>query len=190
MVVLAFLVYFIIRGAVVNRAGEAIAHGLSVIHLEQRLGIYWEPDLQSSIVDRYWMVKTANWIYFWAHMPLIVVGAVWLYIRHRPAYHLTRNAFLASGAIGVVIYALYPVAPPRLIPIAGFIDTMRLFDKVGYQTEELGAFVNPYAAVPVSWPLHSLALASGFTASPCQGDGAACKDTFRWTGHIVLQAVS
>lgn len=49
---------------------------------------------------------------------------------------------------------------------------------------------NPYAAVPVSWPLHSLALASGFTASPCQGDGAACKDTFRWTGHIVLQAVS
>jgi hypothetical protein len=49
---------------------------------------------------------------------------------------------------------------------------------------------NPYAAVPVSWPLNSLALASGFTASPCQGDGAACKDTFRWTGHIVLQAVS
>jgi hypothetical protein len=49
---------------------------------------------------------------------------------------------------------------------------------------------NPYAAVPVSWPLNSLALASGFTASPCQGDGAACKDTFRWTGHVVLQAVS
>lgn len=49
---------------------------------------------------------------------------------------------------------------------------------------------NPYAAVPVSWPLNSLALASGFTASPCQGDGAACKDTFRWTGHIVLQAAS
>ncbi len=148
MVVLAFLVYFIIRGAVVNRAGEAIAHGVSVIHLEQRLGIYWEPDIQSWIIDRYWMVKTANWIYFWAHMPLIVIGAVWLYIRHRPEYHLTRNAFLVSGAIGVIIYALFPVAPPRLIPIAGFIDTMKLFDKVGYQSEELGAFVNPYAAVP------------------------------------------
>jgi hypothetical protein len=49
---------------------------------------------------------------------------------------------------------------------------------------------NPYAAVPVSWPLNSLALASGFTVSSCQGDGAACTDTFRWTGHIVLQAVS
>jgi hypothetical protein len=49
---------------------------------------------------------------------------------------------------------------------------------------------NPYAAVPVSWPLNSVALASGFRQSPCQGDGAACRDTFRWTGHIVLQGVS
>lgn len=48
----------------------------------------------------------------------------------------------------------------------------------------------PYAAVPVSWPAESLALVSGFPASPCQGDGTACRDTFQWTGRVTLQAAS
>ncbi len=48
----------------------------------------------------------------------------------------------------------------------------------------------PYAPVPVSWPGTSLSLVSGFPVSPCQGDGAACRDTFRWTGHVALQAAS
>jgi hypothetical protein len=49
---------------------------------------------------------------------------------------------------------------------------------------------NPYAPVAVSWPANSLALVSGFPASPCQGDASACRDTFRWTGHVALLAAS
>lgn len=49
---------------------------------------------------------------------------------------------------------------------------------------------NPYAPVRVSWPADSLALRSGFPSSPCQGDGTACHDTFRWTGQVALQATS
>lgn len=148
VVVVSFLIYFWIRGSVVDRAGEAMVRGFSVISLEQRLGIYWELRMQSWIIDSYFLIRTMNWIYFWAHMPLIVVIAVWLYVRHRETYWLTRNAFLASGAIGVIIYALFPVAPPRLIPFGGFVDTMAVFDKVGYQAEGLKAFVNPFAAIP------------------------------------------
>jgi hypothetical protein len=48
---------------------------------------------------------------------------------------------------------------------------------------------NPYAPVPVSWPADSLALTSGFPASPCQGD-EACRDTFRWSGHVTVEAAS
>jgi hypothetical protein len=48
---------------------------------------------------------------------------------------------------------------------------------------------HPYAPVAVSWPKDSPALASGAPASPCQGDGAACRDTFRWSGHVSLQNV-
>lgn len=148
VVVVSFLVYYFIRGAVVDRAGEALARGINVIELEQRLGIYRELTMQSWIIDHYWMIKSVNWIYFWGHMPLVVVLAIWLYTRHRKAYRLTRNAFLASGAIALVMYWAFPVAPPRLIPFAGFIDTMAQFDKVGYNAQEARAFVNPYAAIP------------------------------------------
>lgn len=148
VVFVSFLIYFLIRGSVVDRAGEAMVRGFNLIELEQRLGIYWELEMQSWILDHYWLIKTMNAIYFWGHMPLVIVLAVWLYIWHRRAYRLTRNAFLASGAIGVVIYWLLPVAPPRLIPFAGFIDTMAAFDRVGYNAQEAKAWVNPFAAVP------------------------------------------
>jgi hypothetical protein len=148
VVVIAFLIYFAIRGMVVGRAGEAMVRGFNVIELEQRLGIYWELTMQSWIIDHYWLIKVSNWIYFWGHMPLVIVFAVWLYAWHRPTYMLVRNAFLASGAIGVIIYWAFPVAPPRLIPFAGFIDTMAVFDRVGYNAQETKAFVNEFAAIP------------------------------------------
>ncbi len=148
VVALAFLVYFFIRGAVVDRAGEALSNGLDLIAFERALGMYWELEWQSWIIDHYWAVRAMNWVYFWGHMPMVVVLAVYLWVWRRSTYTLMRNAFLASGAIGVVIYALYPVAPPRLIPFGGYIDTMAVLDRVGYQAQEAQAFVNPYAAVP------------------------------------------
>jgi hypothetical protein len=148
VVVVSFLIYFAIRGSVVDRAGEAMVRAFNLIALEQHLGIYWELQMQSWILDSYWAIKIMNWIYFWGHMPLVIIFAIWLYAWHRRTYTLVRNAFLASGAIGVVLYWLFPVAPPRLIPFGGFVDTMAVFDKVGYNAQETRAFVNPFAAVP------------------------------------------
>jgi len=148
VVVIAFLIYFVIRGAVVDRAGEAVVRAINLIEIEQALRVDWELEMQSWILDHYALIKVVNWIYFWGHMPLVIGVAVWLYIWHRRAYFVSRNAFLASGAIGLVIYWLAPVAPPRLVPFAGFIDTMAAFDRVGYNAQEAKAFVNPYAAVP------------------------------------------
>lgn len=148
IVVVSFLVYFLIRGAVVGRADEAIGRARDLISMERSLGLYVELDFQSWIAGHYWAIKAVNWVYFWGHMPLIIIAAVWLYTTHRREYLLTRNAFLVSGAIGVLLYAFFPVAPPRLIPGAGFIDTMAIYDKVGYNAQETAAFVNPYAALP------------------------------------------
>lgn len=49
---------------------------------------------------------------------------------------------------------------------------------------------NPYAPVAVSWPRDSAGQAQGFLASPCQGDGLACSDTFQFTGQVSLQPVT
>ena len=51
-------------------------------------------------------------------------------------------------------YALFPVAPPRLLPESGIIDTLQAFNNVSYQAQSTEFFVNPYAAMPslhVGW---------------------------------------
>lgn len=147
-VVVAFLLYFFIRGAVVDREADAFANARDLVSLEKALGVYREAAMQDWILGSEPLIRVMNWIYFWGHMPLVVVFAVWLYFRHRHTYGLIRTAFLASGAIAIVLYALYPVAPPRLMPGGEFVDTMAIYDRVGYQTQESQAFVNPFAAMP------------------------------------------
>jgi len=148
IVVTSFLIYFLVRGAVVDRAHFAFDNAERLIDLERATWLHHEQAMQSWVLDRYWLIRSLNFVYFWGHMPLVVGIGVWLWVRHRYEYVLTRNALLASGAIGLVIYWLWPVAPPRLLPDSGLIDTMALYDRVSYNAQETSAFVNPYAAVP------------------------------------------
>ena len=107
----------------VTTSGPANAHARSLVHLEQMLGIAREGDLQRLIIHHHTLVTLANWVYIWGHWPLIVVSAAWLF-RHRPdAYRLMRTAIFVSGAIGMMIFLLYPVAPPRLTGL-GLTDTV------------------------------------------------------------------
>ncbi len=96
----------------------------------------------------------ANWIYIWGHWPVIVATLFWLHQRHRYHYLVLRNGMFVSGAIGLVIFTLYPVAPPRLADI-GFIDTISTWS-TSYRILQPPNLVNKYAAVPslhVGWNL-------------------------------------
>lgn len=142
------LAYFLIRGAVVDRAEEAFARARGLIDLERTLGIFWEPAMQGWILDSRLLIDVFNGVYFWLHMPLIIVMALWLFWRNREIYRLTRNAFLGSAVVALIVYAGLPVAPPRFFPELGFLDTMAVYSEANYQAQEAGPFVNPYAALP------------------------------------------
>jgi hypothetical protein len=95
-----------------------------------------------------------NWIYIWGHWPVIITTLVWLAVQHGPAYRLTRDTMLLSGAIGLVVFALFPVAPPRLMDI-GLVDTVTEYSDA-YRVLQPPGFVNQYAALPslhVGWDL-------------------------------------
>ncbi len=51
LVAIAFLLYFVVRGSVVDRYDEALRHANDVIDIERRLGIFWEPRLQEMVLD-------------------------------------------------------------------------------------------------------------------------------------------
>jgi membrane-associated phospholipid phosphatase len=166
LVALAFLLYFVVRANVIDRPELAVENALHVVNLEKTLGIYSEQAWQEAILDQRAIVRFFNFVYFWLDFPLIAVLGLVLYFRRRPHYTFTRDAILASGALALVSYALFPVAPPRLLPDAGFIDTLQALDNLSYQAQSTEFFVNPYAAMPslhVGWAfLVALGVARAF----------------------------
>jgi hypothetical protein len=156
LVALAFLLYFVVRANVIDRPELALENARHVVDMEKVLGIFGEASWQRAILDERLLVRFFNFVYFWLDFPLIATLGLWLYVRRRPQYTFTRDAILFSGALALVSYALFPVAPPRLLPEAGLIDTLQVFNNASYQAQSTEFFVNPYAALPslhVGWAL-------------------------------------
>jgi hypothetical protein len=154
LVTLAVLAYFGVRGLTEGSAAEAAANALRIVDLERALSIAWERQLQELVLVSHVLVSAANWVYIWGHWPVIAAVACWLFFFRRPFYLLYRNALLISGGAGLVIFALFPVAPPRLMDL-GTIDTVTQYSRA-YRVLQPPAFVNQYAAMPslhLGWDL-------------------------------------
>lgn len=151
---IAVLLYFGVRGLTQSDVGTAIGHGFDVLAFERRLGLDREHWAQGLIVGRPHLATMWNWVYIWGHWPVIVATLIWLHRSDRRSYLVLRNALCLSGAIGLVIFASYAVAPPRLMPL-GLIDTVTE-QSHSYRVLQPPALVNKYAAVPslhVGWNL-------------------------------------
>lgn len=157
----AFLLYFWVRGAVVDRPETAYWHARDILDLQRSMGLLWEDNGNEWTSDHHTFAQAMNLAYFYLHFPLIIVFGIWLYYFRRSQYTFVRDSFLASGAIALVIYWLYPVAPPRELPVLaqlyepnapgyvlGFTDTLKEYLGYAYDTQSTRAFVNPYAAMP------------------------------------------
>ncbi len=147
IVIPAYFAYFLVRGFVAGREVQAFRGSIEIINLERSLGFFWEPGLQERVLRFDVLVNLANWTYIWGHWPVIVFAALWLFLLHREAYPVYRNAFLISGAIGLIVFAAFPVAPPRFMDAWGFVDTIAQ-DSQAYWQFHPPAFVNQYAAMP------------------------------------------
>jgi len=147
VVVAAYLAYESVRRAIAPHAGPAISHAVRLVEFERRAGFFWERTLQQAVVDYHLLVTLLNWVYVWGYLPVIGGVAIWLFVNHREVYSRYRNAFLLSGAAGLMVFAFFPVAPPRLLPDGGFVDTVRLYSRI-YNGIEGSGYVNQFAAVP------------------------------------------
>jgi hypothetical protein len=155
----ALPLYYLVRGLAHQRIDEAVQRGVDIVQFERSLGIFWEVQLQSWVLPYDWLVSFLNAFYLYGHLPIIGLLAVWMYFWHRPQYLLMRNAFLISGAIGLVIFVNFPTAPPRLLEAngveLGFVDTILVeYNKSRPDTPSF--FVNEYAAMPslhIGWNL-------------------------------------
>jgi hypothetical protein len=146
LAVTGYFVYFLVRGQTEGSHDQAAANSQRIVDLERTFGFFWEPAIQERIVDHQWIVTLANWMYIYGHWPLIAAVAGWLLWKKREAFTLFRTAFFISGAIGVIIFVSFPVAPPRLAEL-GLVDTVTEHSSA-YRVLQPTAFTNQYAAVP------------------------------------------
>ena len=143
---LAYLSYFLVRGMTESGFGRAQDNAERVITFEKWLGLFHEGAIQDAVANRDWLVNLANWVYVWGHWPVIIVVGFWLMRSSPHDYRILRNSFLISGGIGLIVFATFPVAPPRMLDI-GLIDTVTERSSA-YRVLQPPAFVNQYAAMP------------------------------------------
>jgi PAP2 superfamily len=140
-------VYEVVRGQGHATLAAASEHTDSIVALERHLHLFGERGVQRAA---HWApgLPTALGI---AYIALHFVGTaaflVWLHRRHPERFPLVRNTLVGATGLALVIYLLYPVAPPRLAGL-GFADTVTDSAKVNLSSDLLGSVYNPFAAVP------------------------------------------
>jgi PAP2 superfamily protein len=162
IMVAAVAAYFLVRGLTQANAALAVHNAHSVVGLERALRLYHEPGWQASVMSMPFLRTVLNDIYIWGHWPVIAVTLIWLARQHPAVYLRARNTMLMSGGIGLVVFATFPVAPPRLAGL-GMTDTVTA-GAHAYRALQPTMFTNQFAAMPslhVGWDLvMGLAIAS------------------------------
>ena len=138
--------YFWVRGLTESAAAVADHHAEQILNLERRVGLDLERGLQALVQSNEFFMDLANWIYIWAHWPLVIATLVYLAVAHRDDFIELRNALFLSGAIGLLIYARYAVTPPRLFDVS-YVDTVTERSN-SYRLLQPPGLVNKYAAMP------------------------------------------
>ncbi|WP_030970429.1 bifunctional glycosyltransferase 87/phosphatase PAP2 family protein [Streptomyces sp. NRRL S-1824] len=141
--------YAHVRLAATAGRGTAEAHGRQIHSLEKWLHIDIEHWANHAVVHIGWLKSFFDYYYSTFHfiVPLAILGV--LYVRRPADYRWARSTLGFATLVALLGFWLYPLAPPRLMPGLGFIDTVhgvQDFAKPDYGT--LTSMTNQYAAMP------------------------------------------
>jgi hypothetical protein len=115
---------------VVHNAG-AFDRARTIYHWEQVVHLPSEAHLQHLALAHPSIVRFGNVYYADADFPGLVIGLAWLFWRHREKYRHYRLTLILTTAACALIQAI-PVAPPRMLPQFGFVDTGLRFGQSVY----------------------------------------------------------
>jgi len=183
---LAYLLYSAARWLTVGDLGAAKAHAAWILHLEDHLGIADEAAVQHALRGT-WALWLLNHLYLAAQLIVVPAALVFVYRRSRPIYERLRNTILATWLVSIPVYALFPVAPPRLAGI-GLVDTITSQTGFSMDSKLTTSFYNQLAAVP---SLHvGFAVAVGVAVAASVRHPAARALALLWGPTIALAVVA
>lgn len=161
-----------------RHVGGAMSHGMSVWRLERDAWLPSEVSVQRLVIHHHHLLRALDLYYAWVHVPALVVFLVWLFLRHRDRYPTWRTSLAWLTGVCFLIQ-LAPVAPPRMFPELGFVDTANALGESVYPAlgspgpSQLGAM----PSVHMAWAILIAWCALSVSSSP-----------WRWLGmaHAVL----
>lgn len=148
-----FLAYKL--GRVIARGHEQVAVGNArIVHrLESMVWLPSEASIQAAVHSEP-LFRAANIYYTYVHFPLIAVFLLWGFLRRPLAqYRWARNLWMLQTGAALVLHTAFPLAPPRMFPQWGFVDTMTRYGPSPYDGTS-GVLANQFAAMPslhVGW---------------------------------------
>jgi membrane-associated phospholipid phosphatase len=142
---LIYLLYDGARWAFHGQLSTARSNAHAVISLEHSLHIAVEASVQHTFSEPIVTWVLAN-TYLIAQLAVSPIALVYLYHRAPEIYRPLRNTVALTWVASVPIFALFPVAPPRLAHI-GLKDTVTHQAGIAL-TGHSTMFYNPYAAMP------------------------------------------
>ena len=107
--------------AVTGVQGAARA-GLLVARIEERLGWPGEAAIQHPVLSVEWLSRAADIYYATTHVPVFIATLVWVLLLHRDDWPFVRTTIVLTTAACLLVQ-YKPVAPPRLVPELGVVDT-------------------------------------------------------------------
>ena len=131
-------------------APQARDAGLWLDRVERILGWPSEATIQAPVLGIGWLVHFANAYYSIVHVPVFVATLVWVLARHLEDWPFARTVVALTTGICLLI-EFKAVAPPRLLPSLGIVDTAA---GTGDSVYDRIAGANQYAAMPsvhVAW---------------------------------------
>ena len=145
----SFEVVYALSGIYGRRASDtAVANGRGLLGLERTLGVDWEHAVQDwTLRAPHVFLDVANRAYFISQFTVSTVFLLWVYARRQEHFARVRNALLAANYVSIVVMFVYPLAPPRAIPGAGFADTLDA-NTVNLHSTVITALNNPNSAMP------------------------------------------
>jgi len=153
MAVLA-IIYNTVRAGGGSNQALAMAHARDIARIEGVVFRHLELNLDHWIVNVPVLAVAA--CYFYALMHYVMTPTILVLSRRRGGWKYWRGywALVVGSAIALVIYANWPLAPPRLMPELGTIDVMQHFANAGWwgnaasAPRGLGDATNQFAAMP------------------------------------------
>jgi hypothetical protein len=132
--------------------GGAVGRSRWIWHFERLVGLPSETSVQHLFLPHPLVIQFFNLYYLSLHFPVLITCMVWLFVRHRERYRRLRTTLVAFTGICLLIQ-LIPVAPPRMLPGTGLVDTAVLYHQsvyastAGFNADELSAM----PSVHVGW---------------------------------------